>query len=138
MESIIVVIKKIQFEDSIISLWQIDFLKQLYEHKDIYREHIVIPSNEAFEKLSINTINAFIEVNTVMMDYIIELTNLTLIYNMDSYIQEYRKIVLSIYHYSTYSLEQEKKIESILGITKTDLENALSYKIENIKIQKSY
>jgi hypothetical protein len=134
MESIIVVIKKIQFEDSIISLWLIDFLKQLYEHKDIYREHIVIPSNEAFEKLSINTINAFIEVNTVMMDYIIELTNLTLIYNMDSYIQEYRKIVLSIYHYSTYSLEQEKKIESILGITKTDLENALSYKIENIKI----
>ena len=112
----------------------IDFLKQLYEHKDIYREHIVIPSNEAFEKLSINTINAFIEVNTVMMDYIIELTNLTLIYNMDSYIQEYRKIVLSIYHYSTYSLEHEKKIESILGITKTDLENALSYKIENIKI----
>lgn len=134
MESIIVVIKKIQFEDSIISLWLIDFLKQLYEHKDIYREHIVIPSNEEFEKLSINTINAFIEVNTVMMDYIIELTNLTLIYNMDSYIQEYRKIVLSIYHYSTYSLEQEKKIESILGITKTDLENALSYKIENIKI----
>lgn len=134
MESIIVVIKKIQFEDSIISLWLIDFLKQLYEHKDIYREHIVIPSNEAFEKLSINTINAFIEVNTVMMDYIIELTNLTLIYNMDSYIQEYRKIVLSIYHYSTYSLEHEKKIESILGITKTDLENALSYKIENIKI----
>lgn len=134
MESIIVVIKKIQFEDSIISLWLIDFLKQLYEHKDIYREHIVIPSNEEFEKLSINTINAFIEVNTVMMDYIIELTNLTLIYNMDSYIQEYRKIVLSIYHYSTYSLEHEKKIESILGITKTDLENALSYKIENIKI----
>ena len=134
MESIIVVIKKIQFEDSIISLWLIDFLKQLYEHKDIYREHIVIPSNEAFEKLSINTINAFIEVNTVMMDYIIELTNLTLIYNMDSYIQEYRKIVLSIYHYSTYSLEHEKKIESILGITKTDLENALSYKIENLKI----
>ena len=134
MESIIVVIKKIQFEDSIISLWLIDFLKQLYEHKDIYREHIVIPSNEEFEKLSINTINAFIEVNTVMMDYIIELTNLTLIYNMDSYIQEYRKIVLSIYHYSTYSLEHEKKIESILGITKTDLENALYYKIENIKI----
>lgn len=134
MESIIVVIKKIQFEDSIISLWLIDFLKQLYEHKDIYREHIVIPSNESFEKLSINTINAFIEVNTVMMDYIIELTNLTLIYNMDSYIQEYRKIVLSIYHYSTYSLEHEKKIESILGITKSDLENALSYKIENIKI----
>jgi hypothetical protein len=134
MESIIVVIKKIQFEDSIISLWLIDFLKQLYEHKDIYRERIVIPSNESFEKLSINTINAFIEVNTVMMDYIIELTNLTLIYNMDSYIQEYRKIVLSIYHYSTYSLEHEKKIESILGITKSDLENALSYKIENIKI----
>jgi hypothetical protein len=134
MESIIVVIKKIQFEDSIISLWLIDFLKQLYEHKDIYRERIVIPSNESFEKLSINTINAFIEVNTVMMDYIIELTNLTLIYNMDSYIQEYRKIVLSIYHYSTYSLEHEKKIESILGITKSDLENELSYKIENIKI----
>ena len=134
MESIIVVIKKIQFEDSIISLWLIDFLKQLYEHKDIYRERIVIPSNESFEKLSINTINAFIEVNTVMMDYIIELTNLTLIYNMDSYIQEYRKIVLSIYHYSTYSLEHEKKIESILGITKSDLETELSYKIENIKI----
>lgn len=134
MESIIVVIKKIQFEDSIISLWLIDFLKQLYEHKDIYKENIIIPSNESFEKLSINTINAFIEVNTVMMDYIIELTNLTLIYNMDSYIQEYRKIVLSIYHYSTYSLEHEKKIESILGITKSDLENELSYKIENIKI----
>ena len=134
MESIIVVIKKIQFEDSIISLWLIDFLKQLYEHKDIYRERIVIPSNESFEKLSINTINAFIEVNTVMMDYIIELTNLTLIYNMDSYIQEYRKIVLSIYHYSTYSLDHEKKIESILGITKSDLENELSCKIENIKI----
>lgn len=134
MDRILKILSKNQTDTSVVSLWLNDFLRQLYEHKDYYKENIIIHSNEEFQKLSNTSINYYIELSTIIMDYIIELTNLTLIYNMDSYIQEYRKILLSIYHYSTYSLEQEKKLESILGIKKYDINNAIIHKIENMRI----
>lgn len=134
MYKILNLVSKIQTENSVVALWLIDFLKQLYENKDFYKEHIVIQSNELFQNISTNLINYFIEVSSLMMDYIIELTNLKLINNMDSYIEAYRKILISIYHYSTYSLEQEKKLESILYIKNYNIENSIIQKIENIQI----